>query len=111
MAYDLERLPNVPAAVDRLYRVPGHAGKIGIIAGHSRTFCAQCSRLRISSRGQLRTCLYARPALDLRELLRAGATDGDIATALAAAVWGRHTDGFVAERERGGLESMAKIGG
>ncbi len=111
MAYDLERLPNVPAAVDRLYRVPGYAGKVGIIAGHSRTFCAQCSRLRISSRGQLRTCLYARPALDRRELLRTGATDGDIAAALAAAVCGRDADGFAAERKRGGLESMAKIGG
>ena len=111
MAYDLERLPNVPAAVDRLYRVRSYAGKIGIIAGHSRTFCANCSRLRISALGQLRTCLYARPALDLRALLRAGATDGDIAAAMTAAVCGRDADGFAAERERGGLESMAKIGG
>jgi cyclic pyranopterin phosphate synthase len=111
--YRLEPVVNDPSAVDRLYRVRGFAGRVGVIASHTRAFCGCCSRLRISAGGQLRTCLYGKPALDLRALLRNGATDNDIAAAITRAACHRHTDGFAAEqaRARDRLGSMARIGG
>jgi len=100
------------SAVDELYSVPSYAGRVGIIRGHSRTFCASCSRLRVSARGELRTCLYGHAALDLRELLRNDATDGDILTALGQAVRRRSSDGLIAPTlANGGDDSMSRIGG
>lgn len=105
--------PVRPGAVEKLFRVPGHAGKIGIIEGHSRTFCGTCRRLRVDARGRLRTCLYGRPVAFLRPLLRAGADDATIAATVRQAVAGRLPDGLAAEADhrRHNLESMVNIGG
>ena len=80
----VEPEPVRPGAVEKLFRVPGHVGRIGIIEGHSRTFCGTCRRLRIDARGRLRTCLYGRPSAFLRPLMRAGADDDALAAAAAA---------------------------
>ena len=117
--YPLEAVSNVPTAVDRLFQVPGFAGQVGVIYGMSRSFCGSCSRLRVSAQGQLRTCLYAAPSLDLRGMLRAGASDEQITTAIIGAARQRHRDGFAAEAEQralatqhsDGRECMARIGG
>ncbi|MFH1844583.1 MAG: GTP 3',8-cyclase MoaA [bacterium] len=101
-----------PSAVDELYSATGHRGRVGIIRGHSRTFCASCSRLRVSARGELRTCLYGHAALDLRELLQNGTADEDIITALGQAVRRRSRDGLLAQAlANGGDDSMSRIGG
>ncbi len=111
--YDLEPLDNPAGAVDKLYAVAGHRGTIGIIEGHSRTFCASCRRLRVNARGELRTCLYGRPQANLRALLRGGSTDTQIAAVIRDAVGRRLTDGIAAEQDSllVGLQSMASIGG
>lgn len=87
-------------AVERTYRVPGHRGTVGIIAGHSRHFCGECRRLRVDSRGRLLTCRYGRLEVDLAALLRGGATDAEVATAIGAAVARRLSDGHAAEGDR-----------
>ncbi len=97
--------------VARVFRIPGHAGLVGVIEGHTRSFCGSCNRLRVDARGRLRTCLYGSPALDLRALVRAGRTDEELAAAIVAAVARRHTDGHAAARETPGGTSMASIGG
>ncbi len=109
----LEPEPVRPGSVEKLFKLPGHAGRIGIIEGHSRTFCGSCRRLRLDARGRLRTCLYGRPAAFLRPLIRAGADDGALAAAVRAAVAGRLHDGVSAEADhrRHNLESMINIGG
>lgn len=109
----LEPEPVRPGSVEKLFRLPGYAGRIGIIEGHSRTFCGSCRRLRVDARGRLRTCLYGRPAAFLRPLIRAGADDAALATAIRAAVAGRLADGIAAEADhrRHNLESMVNIGG
>lgn len=94
-----------------LYTVPGWAGRVGVIRGHDRTFCRACSRLRIDARGGLRTCLYGAPTADLRGLVRSGADDELILSAVRAATALRFEDGHAAERHRDGGESMASIGG
>jgi len=111
--FDLNRVENAAAAVDECYRVPGFAGQVGIIRGHSRTFCANCSRLRVSARGQLRTCLYGRPVLDMKADLRLGKNDRQLAQRIVGAVGRRYSDGLAAQRDllRGELASMSEIGG
>jgi cyclic pyranopterin phosphate synthase len=113
--FPLQPLPQTQAAVDELYQVPGFRGRIGIIKGHSRTFCAACSRLRLSAQGQVRTCLYGPPVLDVRQMLRQGATDEQLVSAIRTAIHNRAVDGTVAAAvaagECGCLASMAAIGG
>jgi cyclic pyranopterin phosphate synthase len=100
-------------ATARLYTVPGFAGRLGIIAGHSREFCATCDRLRLTARGALQNCLYGDGVLDLKALVRGGAGDDEIAAALVDVVAHRQRDGFEAHARRLTLrgESMSAIGG
>ena len=95
------------------YQVAGFVGRVGIIAGESRAFCATCDRLRVTARGQVKSCLYGEPTASLLPLLRSGASDGEIAAALRGAVAKRHADGFASEAARGNrlAVSMAAIGG
>jgi cyclic pyranopterin phosphate synthase len=59
----------------RRYRFADGLGEIGIIAPVSHPFCGHCSRIRITSDGKLRTCLFSVWDHDLHELMRRGATD------------------------------------
>jgi cyclic pyranopterin phosphate synthase len=59
----------------RRYRFPDGVGEIGIIAPVSHPFCGHCSRIRITSDGKLRTCLFSVWDHDLHELMRRGASD------------------------------------
>ena len=49
----------------------------------TRPFCGDCDRTRLTADGQVRNCLFAGGETDLRSLLRDGATDGELADALA----------------------------
>lgn len=111
--FPVERAIPDGRAVEELYRVPGFAGRIGLIRGHTRSFCGDCSRLRIDAVGRLRTCLYAEPSLDLRALLRGGATSEEIQRLIAEAVCERHVDGWAAQAAAEGRDasSMSRIGG
>ena len=106
---ELRTVPRKAGAVADEFTIPGHAGRIGVIRGHSRTFCGDCSRLRIDARGRLRTCLYGEPAVDLKAMLRDGADDAMILAAIRGALARRHPDGFAAAAVH--LDSMASIGG
>lgn len=110
----LEKKPDPPHATAMHYKVPGHAGDIGIIAAFSRTFCGTCNRIRVTAQGDLKTCLYDHGVLNLRELLRSGHSDEALKNALCSAFSNRPKDGFEAEAKRGNLalvESMSTIGG
>lgn len=108
---ELEEIPARPTEVAQRYRVAGNAGILGIIAGHTRTFCGTCNRLRLDTRGRLRTCLYGAADTDLLALLRAGASDQDLTVAINRALDRRHRDGHEAEAAAKLCSSMAKIGG
>jgi len=101
------------SGVANQFKIDGHPGKIGIINAYSRTFCATCSRMRISALGQMRTCLYGENVLDLRELLRSKTSDAVIADAIQVVLNKRFKDGFEAEKNRRQkqFESMSAIGG
>lgn len=97
----------------QVFSLPGGAGKIGVINGYSRLFCATCNKLRITPAGMLKTCLYDDGALDLKGLARANATDGDIINAIMGCVQSRFANGHEAESKfRKDIEpSMGIIGG
>ncbi len=60
------------------FRIENAAGAVGFISGRSSVFCGQCTRLRLSSDGRIKPCLYDGCCYDVRELLRAGADDDAI---------------------------------
>lgn len=67
----------------------GSPGGIGLIAPVSRPFCGACSRLRITADGRVRPCLFSHDEWDLREAMRTGASDDDVARILREATWGK----------------------
>ncbi|MES2731113.1 MAG: GTP 3',8-cyclase MoaA [Bacteroidota bacterium] len=112
---DLYKITDEPFSTSYNYAIPGHRGNFGVIAAFSRTFCGTCNRIRLTAQGQLKTCLYDDGVLDVRELLRAGATDQEIRQAFLTAFAHRAKDGFEAEANRKLSnpisESMSTIGG
>ncbi|MFT4069908.1 GTP 3',8-cyclase MoaA [Paraburkholderia sp.] len=64
-------------------------GEIGVISSVTRAFCGNCTRARLSTEGKLYLCLFASTGHDLRALLRGGASDAEIATAVAEIWQGR----------------------
>jgi cyclic pyranopterin phosphate synthase len=99
-----------PAATYRF--ADGAPGGIGVIASVTEPFCETCNRLRLTAEGQVRSCLFALEELDLREALRGGAADGELASIIRTAVWRKwsghrinHPDFVQPER------SMSMIGG
>ena len=111
----LEKMPDPPHSTSYNYRIPGHQGTVGIIAAYSRTFCGTCNRIRITPKGMLKTCLYDDGVFNIRNLMRAGATDEQVRATFLEALGNRAKDGWEAEKNRKfGLpiqESMSTIGG
>ena len=85
--FPLEPEPREPSATARTYRFVDGRGRIGFINPVSEPFCADCNRIRMTADGQLRTCLFSLRETDLRGLLRSGADDDELETALRDAVW------------------------
>ncbi|WP_367392036.1 GTP 3',8-cyclase MoaA [Lewinella sp. LCG006] len=111
----LEKLVDPPGSTSYNYSIPGHQGTVGIIAAYSRTFCGSCNRIRVTPKGLLKTCLYDQGVLSIRDIMRAGATDDQLADAFTTALQHRAKDGWEAEgrlsNDPNARESMATIGG
>ena len=71
----LRELPHAPSETARRYRFDDGVGEIGIIAPVSHPFCGHCSRVRLTSDGKIRTCLFSVFDHDLAGQMRRGATD------------------------------------
>ena len=84
---------NYRGETSQRWRYVDGEGEIGAISSVTRAFCSGCTRARLSADGKLFTCLFATAGTDLRELLRGGATDQELANALAA-LWGARTDRY-----------------
>ena len=93
------------------FALPGFRGQIGMIRGVDHRFCANCNRLRLTADGQLKACLAARAQVNLRDLLRQGASDEELLEAMKNATkqkpWANHFDAAPTEEER----RMYEIGG
>jgi len=97
------------------YEIDGFKGNFGIIAAYSRTFCGTCNRIRLTPQGGIKTCLYDHGIFNIKNMMREGATDKELITALQSAISHRAKDGHEAEENRKAKfpvsESMATIGG
>lgn len=113
--YPLEALDaNYPGEVARRYRLLDGSGEVGIVASVTAPFCGGCTRARLSTDGQLFTCLFASRGLDLRAPLRSGAGDEELLAAIAGR-WQSRNDRYSELRSRAESEAprieMSYIGG
>ena len=74
----LVEIPHERSETARRYRFDDGIGEIGIIAPVSHPFCGHCSRIRITSDGKIRTCLFSIWDHDLHELMKRGASDQEL---------------------------------
>jgi cyclic pyranopterin phosphate synthase len=81
---------NYRGEVAQRWRFDDGAGEIGFISSVSQPFCGNCSRARLSSEGKFYTCLFATHGLDLREAMRAGATDDELLQLIRGTWQGRN---------------------
>ncbi|GEM48793.1 GTP 3',8-cyclase MoaA [Deinococcus cellulosilyticus] len=105
--------PNYKGEVARRYRYLDGQGEIGFISSVTDAFCGTCSRARISSDGQIYTCLFGTFGYDLRAPLRAGETDEQLLDRVAK-LWSLRTDRYSEERAvrpRDNKIEMSRIGG
>jgi molybdenum cofactor biosynthesis protein A len=95
------------------YEIPGFKGNVGIIAAFTRTFCGSCNRIRLTAKGQVKTCLYDDGVFDMKPYLRSEVSDEEVKAQFLTLFKSRPLDGFEAENKRKGVitESMTTIGG
>jgi GTP 3',8-cyclase len=95
----------------RRYQIAGARGSIGFISSVSDPFCSTCNRMRLTSDGKLHLCLLRDDEVDLREAMRAGASDDDIEQLVRHAVfvkpWGHGLPDGILPTVRG----MSQLGG
>lgn len=84
---------NYQGEVAGRYRYLDGMGEIGVISSVTQPFCSTCTRARLSADGKLFTCLFGIRGHDFRALLRDGATDSELAAAIAR-IWERRTDRY-----------------
>ena len=104
--------PNNASETARRFTFDDGRGEIGIIAPVSRPFCGHCSRVRLTSDGKVRTCLFSQSDHDLLGLMRRGASDDDMAAWIRTVVMGKEARHHIGEP--GFLKpsrSMVHIGG
>jgi cyclic pyranopterin phosphate synthase len=70
-----------------------HAGEIGLISSVTQAFCSDCNRARLSTEGRLYLCLFASQGYDLRDLVRSGGSDADLASAIGH-IWAGRQDRY-----------------
>lgn len=89
----LEPVTGSPHEVAQVYRYADGAGEVGVIASVTQPFCRHCTRLRLSTDGQLFTCLFAGEGFDVKTLLRSATTQEALESALRR-VWQQRTDQY-----------------
>jgi cyclic pyranopterin phosphate synthase len=110
--YEIEEVPREPHATARVYRFADGDGEIGFINPVSEPFCADCNRIRVTSDGKLRTCLFSIDETDLRDPMRSGASDDELEKIIRDAVWRKELKHRVNEPGfRQPPRTMSQIGG
>ncbi len=99
--------PNYRGEVANRYRYADGTGEIGVIASVTQPFCGDCTRARLSADGKLYTCLFAIRGHDLRGLMRGGATDEEVAEAIAG-TWRKREDRY-SEIRSSQTEDLPKV--
>lgn len=106
--------PNYPGEVAERWVYRDGCGEIGLISSVSRAFCSNCTRIRLSTEGQIYTCLFAQTGYDLRSAMRQGVSDEALLAEIASR-WSQRSDRYSALRLSGANHirkiEMSYIGG
>ena len=112
---NIEPLKNKKSSTSQNYKVDGYMGTFGIIPAFTRTICNDCNRIRITSTGMFKNCLFDEGVFNIRDFMRNGASDDDLKKLFIDTVQQKPRNGFVAEANRNKnkdvSESMSTIGG
>jgi GTP 3',8-cyclase len=108
----VRELAHARSETARRYTFADGVGEIGIIAPVSHPFCGHCSRVRLTSDGKIRTCLFSQFDHDLYSVMRSGASDDDLRDYIRSVVMQKEARHHIGEP---GFEkpsrSMVHIGG
>lgn len=108
----LEEVPHERSETARRYRFRDGKGEIGIIAPVSHAFCGQCSRIRVTCDGKIRTCLFSVFEHDLAGRMRCGASDEEMAGYIAEVVTHKEARHHIGEADFvPASRTMVHIGG
>ncbi|MBZ3762981.1 GTP 3',8-cyclase MoaA [Bacillus cereus] len=94
--------------VAKRYRYVGTNVEVGFITSVSESFCASCTRARISADGKFYTCLFATEGLNVRELLRGNLSDEELLSVIQD-VWMNRKDRYSDERTEESAKNRPKI--
>ncbi|MBO4365605.1 MAG: GTP 3',8-cyclase MoaA [Eggerthellaceae bacterium] len=94
----------------RYYQFPGAQGTVGFISPLSRHFCSECNRLRLTSEGMIRPCLFSDEQFSVREALREG-TDDDVRALLTRALRLKPDEHTQGDHANATSTNMNRIGG
>lgn len=104
--------PNTPSETAVRFTFDDGMGEIGIIAPVSQAFCGQCSRIRLTSDGKIRTCLFSQSDHDLYGVARRGGSDDDLAAFIRRTVQMKEARHHIGEPDfLKPSRSMVHIGG
>lgn len=95
----------------KYYTADGFKGAVGFIDAVSHGFCGGCNRVRLTSEGFLKPCLYFGNSTDFRALLRGGASDGELAAALKKEIAKKPERHLFGTNGADETREMSKIGG
>ncbi|MDI6852101.1 MAG: GTP 3',8-cyclase MoaA [Deltaproteobacteria bacterium] len=107
-----EMASSVTSGPARIFKVQGFVGEVGFISPMSEHRCGSCNRLRLTAQGRLRPCLLAEDEIDIKEAMRRGCADPELASLFREAMQSKHRGGASAGESRAAAHpSMAAIGG
>mgnify|MGYP001806162382 FL=1 len=93
------------------YHHPDHAGAIGLIAPYAPGFCDSCNRLRVTSKGKLRLCLFGDGGVDLRDLLQDDNDREVLTQRIVSSLGGKSAGHSLALGRSGDLRNLSQLGG
>jgi cyclic pyranopterin phosphate synthase len=88
-----------------------YAGRIGLIAPYSQDFCKSCNRLRVSSVGSLRLCLFGNGEFPLRQYLAADSQKNELQEIILKKIGAKPVSHYLSEGHYGITETLSSIGG
>ena len=112
--FNVRELVSEKSSTSRNYAIDNHLGTVGIIPAFTRTICNNCNRIRITSTGTFKNCLFDDGVFNLRDFMRKGASNEDLKALFLSLVKEKPENGFIAEANRkngAASESMSTIGG
>ena len=95
----------------RVFEKAGHQGSAGLIAPYAKDFCATCNRLRITSRGGLRLCLFAESDVPLRLLLQHDGQKAELQALVRQSLGKKEVSHYLPDGVIGGTKHLAMVGG